>query len=822
MITGDFYPSDIIETNLDIEYTAPISTLTQTVDMFEPYVMGYVPYNYIPNECLIANYEINNSPGMPDDKVTFTKILPANQNIPWFFIARKHTSSSNTILLDEQFIFENGAWTALRAPTYQYRLLNSFDISYNGYSTWSFYVSARHVNLDNPNYTQNGYFTGHGQEKTFSTVQNFIDWLYNDDFPLTFTTSFPNNYTPTSMDITIHPTDFENGVNSQTVTVHNNTTNTDESISIEYFISRLTHSSTIAKNSSSQTAQYPNEQVAYQYQAPEDFDSINVISCMGGGNYVDNAYKHLNISTAESTFGRVSHGISHTLNDKTYICGGFNGEINGAWLRNAPAKTWSYFGNMLVEKSGQLAAVFLYYTTNEIKLLLEQCGINLRDGNATYGFQDGVFVPMYKSDDSPNWLLLTGDLADIQASLRPWQLGNIRDNDFTWDDIPPYVPPHPGGEEENTGSDIIRPGSLGVGGTNGFITQYSLTASQIAEIGRLLWLSFTDPDYYKNFLFTLTTTGTLNLSNLLDYFVSLRVYPFPLVNVPSHSGAGNDMYIGAGITPLHFSSTLHTINNYADYINAGSCHVPRYFGDFRDFTHTQILLFLPYCGTVQLNPADVIGGTLYAQYAIDFATGGVNAYVDLVTHDGRQFMIASLSGNIGADVPLTATNAAQIASKIAGDALNFAGTVSDTVQGDLSRSAGAVGSALTGNYVGAAAQIPGVYAGRLQGAADIARQGFNALAADGVKMPILSGGRGFGGFGQPQTAYIQIRRGIYAEGQIPTTGFKSTFGDAYAQAVQVSSCTGFTVFSNVNTGGLQCDADERTAIQNLMQSGIYI
>jgi hypothetical protein len=454
------------------------------------------------------------------------------------------------------------------------------------------------------------------------------------------------------------------------------------------------------------------------------------------------------------------------------------------------------------------------------------------NGVPLYGYtENSVYAPYVTEDNEFTATLITGDLEDdeFKAKLRPWQydVDQWADNDYTEDDLPPYEPGGDGDDQgSNTGS-VLRPTTLGVGGTNGFITQYSLTAAQIAEIGRLLWYKFSDASaveqYVKNYMFfTVSTTGTLNLSNLLDYFVSLRVYPFPLINVPSHAAAGQDMWIGAGIVPLTFSTNLHTINNYADYIDAGYCTIPRYYNDFRDFAHTQIMLYLPYCGTVQLNPADVVGSTLHAQYAVDFATGGVTAYVDCTTWDGSQFVIAVLTGSIGADIPLTASNAAQIAARIAGDALNFAGTVGEAVSADVGRSAQAIGSAATGDVVGAAIGVANTYAGRIGGALDVAQTGLQIATAEGVKMPMLSGGRGFGSFGAPQTAYLQIRRGIYAEGQQPPQGFKEAYGEAYAKPEQVSSCAGFTVFANVDTSGLQCDAMEREQVKKMMQAGIYI
>lgn len=438
------------------------------------------------------------------------------------------------------------------------------------------------------------------------------------------------------------------------------------------------------------------------------------------------------------------------------------------------------------------------------------------------------YISSYTLDDTTTYdsHLYRGKFDDNGISDGTWWQGDdIPDkklDDIDYNPIDPGPGPGPDQDEENIGSDIIRPSTLGVGGTNGFITQYSLTASQIGEIGRLLWLSFANIDYYKNFLFTLTTTGSIDLANLLDYFVSLRVYPFPLINVPSWASAGQDMYIGAGFIPLHFSSTIHTINNYADYIDAGTCEIPRSYGDFRDLTHCEIMLYLPYCGTVQLNPADVVGGTLHAQYAIDFATGGCIAYVDLYTWDGRQFMIAALSGSIGADIPLTATNATQIAARIASNALNVAGTLGNGAAGVAAEVPTIAVGAASGNVPMAAMGAVGALGAEAGTAVGLAQDAMRIATQDAVKMPMMAGGRGFAGFGSPQTAYVQIRRGLYAEGRIAPQGFTQAYGNMYAKPVTVDSCTGFTVFANVDTSGLIAQADERDAIRSLMQSGIYI
>lgn len=522
------------------------------------------------------------------------------------------------------------------------------------------------------------------------------------------------------------------------------------------------------------------------------------------------------------------------------IAGNFEGSFSIAAVRDRFPSSGVYgfypaeSGNFVLQSTGYYEFIMIRrkYTLEEIRKTMSLYPRIIAPDMADYINYDPNFLPLlnfnpiYAEVSEDNEFLtdtVTGRIP-CQLKLRPWQrIGNAVEPEiapYDTADKPEYIPS--GGEAENTGEDIVRPSSLGVGGTNGFITQYALDASQVAEIGKLLWLNFTNADYYKNFLFTLSTTGTINISELLNYFISLRVYPFSLLNIPSYDAAGNDMYIGAGFVPLHFKDPIHTINNYADYVDAGTCYIPRHYNDFRDYADTEVMLFLPYCGTMRLNAADVVGGTLHVQYAIDFASGGVNAYVDLTTHDGHQFPIGVMSGCVGADIPLTASNATQIAARIASGALNFANIFEDAEKSSINNGLGIASGALTGN-------VPGIVGGAVNElylygdtAQRVAQTALNAPQAKATAMPMMAGGRGFGAFGQPTTAYVQIRRGLYAEGKTPSSTWVNTFAHATDKPITVGSCKGFTQFSNVDVSGLSCTSDERSQIKALLESGVYI
>ena len=385
-------------------------------------------------------------------------------------------------------------------------------------------------------------------------------------------------------------------------------------------------------------------------------------------------------------------------------------------------------------------------------------------------------------------------------------------------DKPDPDPPDLPGETENAGDDIDIPETLGVGATLGFVTQYCLNASQISELGAILWTSFTDPDYWKNFMFSLALdTGSFNTSALLDFFLSLRVYPFPLVNVPTYAAWGQDMYVGTGTIPLHFTTALHTINNFCEWIDAGHADIPFTFGDFRDYSQ-EIILYLPFCGTVQLEPADVLGGRISVKYAVDFATGACTAVARIDTWDEHHYPIAILPGQIGADVPLSATTAGQIAARLGSDVINIAGILSDGFNSAAGSVAPIVAGVATENpMMIAAGAAQG--AGKTAGAAiSTAAQALNMIARPGIGAPMLSGGRGFSAFGCPQKCYVQIRAPFYD----PPPNYAGTEAHPAATQVQVSACSGLSRFVNPNVSAIEANEEEKEQIRRRLIQGVIV
>ncbi len=478
--------------------------------------------------------------------------------------------------------------------------------------------------------------------------------------------------------------------------------------------------------------------------------------------------------------------------------------------------TFKYIGG---SSSNPIFAIAQRWNINQIKtawyLQNKQNTVQVAVNGYTYSIATAKFTP----ENKPTGTKMHGTDASLDQQLRIWQkLGHkITEDTFTEEDIPEGgggdERPDPEGvpDKENSGDDIYRPDDLSVGSTLGFVTQYTMTATQITQLGQILWASFFEQDFWQNLLFSLTTTGSINVSEILNYFISLRVYPFSLVNIPGHTNMGQDMYIGTGFIPMHFTSDLFAINSYAAYIDAGKVKLPFYFGDFRDCKNIEITMYIPYCGTVQLEPADVLGGTISIEYAVDFATGACTAYADIDTWDGEHYQIAAINGQIGADVPLSGGSAAAIAARLGSDILNVAGILTagagGVAQGAMIAAAGDVGAG-----IGIAA------ASTLEVGLKGAEQAAQMATRPGIGAPALAGGRGFASFGSAQTAYIQIRFPKYEK----PTNYSSTAANPAAKEVQISSCRGLCRFINPNVAAITANEEEKRQIRAALQTGIII
>ena len=792
MQLNNLYPT--ASTSYGIEMSAPFMSIPDLIDkMGDQYLMGYVPSDGMGVDAV----EITNT----GDVITMTR-KPGNFGWGYCQWGYNYGAGPGTIYYNN-----NGTLERSWGIDYDCAFINAAEMCrLNTRPGMSIYLSVASVHnnlIDGNKMTQFANFVSGQVGGVFDgwldfTIDQYHDIIKNDTPFFDQDISIPNE--GVTVHLTIRPSDFDNDDGLKFVLMP---TGYDFVLHCRIPGFRFNESKYYYDSANI----YTNNIMPF-FQIPHN-DGKMIL--MPGS--LDLSYINITYSNGGITAGR---GIGGDTNNK-YIQNGDNATIFGAFDFGelsvndidftqvfSSSSHWAFVGNYVfvttsVSSGTASFRVNAMYTPRDVYNYIRFFHKHTDTPSDNYSAADTVTV--FDVTDAPTFDTVSGTLSQIAARLRPWQLPNvdITANDFTPEDIPAPTPEPT--DDQETGDNIIRPGSIVVGSTAGFLTQYVLTAANVSELGAALWSGIGDSNFWQNVLWTtLTASASFDVSSLLQYFISLRVYPFPLVNVSTYAGTGdNKIRIGRGAVPLTLGSSpnVGTISQYADILDAGTVQVPAYYGDFRDYAQTDIILHAPYIGTVNLAAADVIGATLHLVYAIDFAAGSCTAYLD-ITRGGFTYPVCIGSGVIGADVPLTADSASRRAAALFG----LGDAALSNIRQNASAERGAEGE------LDLEVNPYGMLAGAARGIL-----GANPIA------PTMSGiGKGFDSFAGAQTAYIQIRRAITKN---PGDQDK-TYGRQTARSARLGDLAGFTVCQNVDVSGLDCDLETKTKIKRLLETGVYI
>lgn len=432
---------------------------------------------------------------------------------------------------------------------------------------------------------------------------------------------------------------------------------------------------------------------------------------------------------------------------------------------------------------------------------------------------DNAVTKYYPLVDGLRFMCDFANGARDRDRLTEWELLDGRLNPATSEydpaDKPPYTPPGPE-DDEKIGDSISFNLNIPGGTASGLYTMYALRQAHVNNLGAALWTSFNSPDsnFWQNVRMAAglyEEAGSFDLSTILDFIASIRIYPFALINLPGYAGAGSGaIRMGTGKIPLDLSTggagNVGIMGSYTGIIDAGAVTIPAHYGDFRDLEGVTMSVYLPYIGNVTLNPAEVTGQTLQATYAVDLTSGACVAYL-LLSGSWGYYPIGVYSGTIGADIPLTASQGNRMFLRDMKNVLGLGSILGGSLSGvdatDGDALAGAIGSGIAS---GAAYMAKNVY-----------RQGMGGA----LTPPTLGGGgANFAGFGAPQTAYVQIRRHLYAYN---SQTFPADQMGRRSYGVKVlGTLSGFTVCDAVDVSGIPAPADIQTDIKNALESGVYL
>lgn len=534
-----------------------------------------------------------------------------------------------------------------------------------------------------------------------------------------------------------------------------------------------------------------------------------------------------------------------------------------------------YRDGIIVRWEGNYNTAFYTYITNpqSAKSVLGLC-FRTNPGRVWSYIENSSFAT---SVTSSQFLgdLKTGDINNpaFKSGLEPWQYVDFDSevpvseqgaitNDFTDEDVPPYepTPPTPTGDEghnpdnpvlslattEDNPVDLIEEDESRDTPVNfpisAFMTQYVLSAQDIWDMGAALWSGIGDPNSHmiENIARVYGSSGTFNIANIMDLFVSVKAFPFNL-NDQSCIATAPAMTVGTGAVPLlNHQMTIFTASTYMLDCGTVATDLGAYqLGssyDYRNYVNCEISCFLPYCGTVELNPSDVFPYTLHCKYFIDMISGSCTACV-YALRGGQEILVGSKNGQIGKIVPITASNVMGIVGTALSDVASAVQTIGQAAISFATRKA--LGSTQMPIDEGAKnvdyLKEVAAYKNKQQGIMDNAKNQSdnvdiltgaangigNIMTRGGVGAPSLSPGTGLEALMISKRPYITIRRLKYASPNTygHTTGFYSTDGTS---GKTISSYSGFTQFENVDLTGIYATKEELDEIKMLLENGVYL
>lgn len=224
----------------------------------------------------------------------------------------------------------------------------------------------------------------------------------------------------------------------------------------------------------------------------------------------------------------------------------------------------------------------------------------------------------------------------------------------TSDDDDGYSDDKDNDENDNDTSDV----SSGIGVLT---TTFKMTKDRLQQLGRFLWGS----NIFDNF--------SLICNNPIENIISCKSIPLSL------DGSTQKIILGNVDTGVNGDKVS---NNFAKQ-NIGSITITEKYHNFLDYApYTNVIIYLPYVGFKELDTNLVMGKTLSISYTVDIITGGCLCQIK-----SNNVKLYEFNGNMGIDIPITASNRAQVEA------------------GYISSGIGIASSVASGNIVGAVTSL---------------------------------------------------------------------------------------------------------------------
>jgi hypothetical protein len=327
--------------------------------------------------------------------------------------------------------------------------------------------------------------------------------------------------------------------------------------------------------------------------------------------------------------------------------------------------------------------------------------------------------------------------------------GNEGSKIVTNDDDSGYSDDNDEDEKDNDTSDV----SSGIGVLT---TTFKMTKDRLQQLGRFLWGS----NIFDNF--------SLICNNPIENIISCKSIPLSLDGSTKKIILGN---VDTGVNGDKVSK------NFAKQ-NIGSITITEKYHNFLDYApYTNVIIYLPYVGFKELDTNLVMGKTLSISYTVDIITGGCLCQIK-----SNNVKLYEFNGNMGIDIPITASNRAQVEA------------------GYISSGIGIASSVASGNIVGAVTSLIN----------SAESQYHYASTSSPNPMCVASTNR---------TCYIILDRPTYQT----LKSFNHTRGKKCYLTKTINTLKGYTICDeHIDLSGISATDSEKEELIKILSSGFFV
>lgn len=314
----------------------------------------------------------------------------------------------------------------------------------------------------------------------------------------------------------------------------------------------------------------------------------------------------------------------------------------------------------------------------------------------------------------------------------------------------------------DTGTGETPPAISPTGSASSLWAVYNPTQAQLNSFGAWLWSS----DFVEQIkkLFSDPMQAIIGIS---------KVYATPITGAAQNIKVG---YLDSGVSSA-------VVTNQYTTIDCGTVRLAEYFGNVFDYApFTQVSLFLPFIGIVELDVAEVMRASINVTYHVDVISGACLAEVSVI-RDSAGGVLYTYSGNAAVQYPFSA------------------GSYASMVAGTLSIAAGIAGTVISGGAMAPALLGAAGAVGRLHTNVQHSGSFSGNAGAMGGKIPYLI-------IKRPQTKTAVTFPGI--------DGYPTNY------STTVGSCTGYIKCENCHVDGIPATFEELEQIESMLKDGVIV